>query len=313
MPNPNENTERQVPSINANFRQPPELQLSGNVSENWRKWHQKFQIYMKASGSNKQSQDTQVCILLNLIGDEALEVYNTFKFDAEEDKDNLNIVLDKFKKYCEPRKNLVYERFRFFRTVQKEGQPIDGFITELKKAAALCEFQEQEDSLILLGIVLGIRDQGLQERLLGDQKLTLLKASEHCRAAEDSRRQAREVQKTSADVHAVWRAKGSKDMMKPTSSQQEQAEKFQCRKCGYSHKYRDCFAWGKVCSLCKQKNHFAIGCPSKKKKPKTIQEVKYPTTFKDTENMESSSDESSIQEASDDPNDHNRSSELYLA
>ena len=35
------------------FKPPSTLNLEGNVADNWRKWKQRFQLYMEASGSTK--------------------------------------------------------------------------------------------------------------------------------------------------------------------------------------------------------------------------------------------------------------------
>jgi len=55
-----------------------QLKLEGNMRENWKRFKQLFDIYLLASGWNK-SDDRKIAILLNLIGEDALEVYNTFK------------------------------------------------------------------------------------------------------------------------------------------------------------------------------------------------------------------------------------------
>ena len=46
-----------------------------------------------------------------MIGDEALDVYNAFTWDSEEDKVKMDKVLEIFEDFCEPRKNTIYERF----------------------------------------------------------------------------------------------------------------------------------------------------------------------------------------------------------
>jgi hypothetical protein len=81
--------------------------------------------------------------------------------------------MQKFEEYCTPRKIEVFERFKFFKIKQKEGQSVDQFITELKNAASQCEFDSgnQTEKLIRDRIVLGIRDGKLQERLLAEKTI----------------------------------------------------------------------------------------------------------------------------------------------
>ncbi|GFT06271.1 uncharacterized protein K02A2.6 [Trichonephila clavipes] len=66
-------------------------------------------------------------------------------------------------------------------------------VTQLNTLASTCEFAEQENGLILDQIVLGIKDSGLQERLLRENNLNVEQAIEIVRAAEASREQIRNV------------------------------------------------------------------------------------------------------------------------
>ena len=68
------------------FKPPSTLNLEGNVAENWRKWKQRFQLYMEASGTMNKPEKQRVAIFLHLIGEEALEIYNTFSLSTAEQK-----------------------------------------------------------------------------------------------------------------------------------------------------------------------------------------------------------------------------------
>ena len=58
---------------------PPEpLSLSGNVGVAWKKWRQRFRIYMVDSGLDRQPDEIKTSVLLHSIGTDALDVYNTF-------------------------------------------------------------------------------------------------------------------------------------------------------------------------------------------------------------------------------------------
>ena len=43
------------------------------------------------------------------------------------------MVLKKFDDYCRPRKNTLFERFKFWNWSQQEGETVDQFVTELKR------------------------------------------------------------------------------------------------------------------------------------------------------------------------------------
>ena len=89
------------------------LSLHGNLSDNWRWWVQRFDLNLKASGKLKEKEDVQCAILLHVISEEAMEIYNTFQFVTEEDRTKLDVLKSKFEEYVNPRKNTVFERYRF--------------------------------------------------------------------------------------------------------------------------------------------------------------------------------------------------------
>ena len=61
---------------------PPEhLSLAGNVAVAWKKWKQRFEIYLTASGLVAQAKEVKTSVLLHSIGPEALDVYNAFTYD----------------------------------------------------------------------------------------------------------------------------------------------------------------------------------------------------------------------------------------
>lgn len=272
-------------------RKIPEMEFSGNVSEHWRVWKQKFQIYQRATKGYKDDEEDQVATLLHFIGDEGLSIFNTFDMRETENK-KIQSVLDKFDEYCNPRKNLIYEQSVFFTCSQQEGEAFDHFLTNLKVLAATCEFGSMKKQLLTLRVVLGIWDKGLKERLLRVSDLTLEKAADFCRAAEASRLQAQAMEEkvpveelllrkneSPASVQVVGLHKKTWSPRKedcrgsgPTkakdfknSGKKEDDRKFNCSRCGYRHSLRQCPAYQKTCLNCKESNHFAKMCPRRKK------------------------------------------------
>ena len=150
------------------FIQPPKgLDLTGsgssNISEHWKKFKQRFELYLEATDKVKNSDKQKTSLLLTLVGEQALEVYNTFQFDAVEEgqlenKCVLDKVLKKFDDYCNPLKSVIFERFHFNKASQAENEPVDNFVLRLKQLSRDCEFGELRDQLIRDRIVVGIND-----------------------------------------------------------------------------------------------------------------------------------------------------------
>ena len=123
------------------------LLLQGNLYENWRRWVRRFDLYLLASGKIREKEDIYYPILLHAISEEVLEIYNTFEFGVEENG-KIDVLRAKFKEYVNPKKNTVFERYKFWEYKQKEGETLNQFITELKTRAKSLEFGDQHNSMI---------------------------------------------------------------------------------------------------------------------------------------------------------------------
>ena len=61
---------------------PPESLVieRGNPSHSWTLWKRRFEIYLKATGATTEPDEKKVGLLLNHIGDEGLDIYDSFTF-----------------------------------------------------------------------------------------------------------------------------------------------------------------------------------------------------------------------------------------
>ncbi|GBL84994.1 Retrovirus-related Pol polyprotein from transposon 17.6 [Araneus ventricosus] len=253
------------------FRPPVAINFScSNLADTWNRWTQKLKNYLIASEKDKKPDGVKIAILLNLLGDEGTDIFNTFKSENRKSIEKFDDVLEMFTNYCIPRRNVVFERFKFFSCSQQEGQQVDNYLTELKTLASTCDFGDQEEGLIRDRVVLGIRDMSLQERLLRESDLTLKKAAEFLRASEASKHQIESV-KSASKVHEIQknRDKNSKGTASYTKNSASDTV-FNCQKCGKEHKKLKCPAYGKICSKCKRKNHFAAVCKTVKKNYRSV-------------------------------------------
>ena len=116
-----------------------------------------------------------VAILRHTAGPEVQEIDQTLVYANDDERKDYNAVLGKLRAYCEPRKNVVFERQRFWSSDQLENETVGQWTTELRTRAANCEFHES-DNMTRDKIVFGIRDRPVQEKLLREYNLTLEKA-----------------------------------------------------------------------------------------------------------------------------------------
>ncbi|XP_070378753.1 uncharacterized protein [Dermacentor albipictus] len=128
---------------------PEPLRLAGNVSASWKRFKQKFELFLQATEVKDQpkSEASKAALLLSIAGDEALDVFNNFKFEPNESKDGYKTLMQKFDAYCSEVTNEVHERYLFRTRTQAEGEPFEKFLRDLKKQASQCNFGASHDSL----------------------------------------------------------------------------------------------------------------------------------------------------------------------
>ena len=237
------------------------------AAEKWKKFKRAWTNYALATELNTKSEAVPVATLLTVIGEEAREVFSTFTDWVDDDEAKILPVLAKFEQYCQPRKNTPFERYRFNRRSQEQGESYDQYRTALRKLGESCEFQTiTPDEILRDRLVFGIRDPKVRERLLRESNLTLGKTDEICRAAESMMIQMKEVDGNSgATICAV------KSEVERTN--QEGRSGRECWNCGRKHEFNKkelCPAYGKTCYKCRKPNHFAVKCRSRQ----TLKEVK---------------------------------------
>ena len=231
---------------------PPEaLNLDGtNLAESWRQWKQRFELFSLASGLSSKDAKIQAATLLHVIGPAALEIYNTFTWADEGDKQKVEVILVKYEAYCIPRTNVTWERHVFNTRHQHSDETIDQYVTDLRKKAQTCEFRDLKEGLIRDRIVCGIRCDKTRSRLLKQPELTLQKAIDICRANEATLTQMKSFTASThddlTDIHGVRK------------------DKQLCDRCGNWHtRQQACPAFGAECRKCGRKNHFAKMCRTK--------------------------------------------------
>ena len=70
---------------------------------------------MIATGLGNKSEEQNIALLLHVAKSSAIEVYNTFSLDSTNEASSgiFANALGKFEKYCNPKKNVTYERYIF--------------------------------------------------------------------------------------------------------------------------------------------------------------------------------------------------------
>ena len=244
------------------LKAPESMQFNAsNAAELWRRWERQFRVYFDAAELSKKLKATQVAILLHTCGPEGQDIYQTFTWGEEEDKNDINLVLKKFQTHCEPCLNVVFERYVFWERNQQEGESFDQWVMDLKLKAETCRFQET-DAMLRDKIVFSISDTAVKERLLREPDITLKKVLNYCRAAETSKAHFN-IMNMTQQVHAlkISNGKNQNNYKKGNPSKSSYTKPAKpCQYCGNYHAVRRCPAYGKTCHRCQGRNHFESVC-----------------------------------------------------
>ena len=90
-----------APGPVAGLRPPQPLNVTDtNMAENWRLFRQKWQNYAVITNLHQQPRAYQVGLLLHTIGDEALKIYNGFKFDTADNARTVDEIVQKFEMFA---------------------------------------------------------------------------------------------------------------------------------------------------------------------------------------------------------------------
>ena len=265
------------------FKPPDYISLQGNVAENWRNWKQMFDNFLIAKEAHKKKDMIKIAMLLTCIGPEALDRYNNFTYEEDEDKKKYSVVVKKFATHFSGLKRTVFSRYQFWTHPRGESQPFQEYLTNLQTMAKACDFTEGEN-MVRDKVVFSTKEKPLKERLLHEENLTLKRAIDLCIAFETTQNEVRSMAAAGASssvstdktVHQFHKQKFKQSKLPVPKKQNTPSYTTQtennykqnnnqkpCGRCGYKHGPRQCKAYNKRCTRCNGRNHFASMCRSK--------------------------------------------------
>ena len=230
---------------------PAKMDMSGDRVANWQFFKASWENYIVATEIDKKDASIQVATLKTLMGKECYEVCDNLPLTDAQRKSPTEIVKH-LGEHFEPQRNVVYERFVFNSCKQEQREPIDSFLSRLRKLASTCAYGPLRDEMIRDRIVVGVTDNHIRSRLLREALLTLQKALDICRSSEQAAIHLQQMESVEVDTAHYVMAK------KP-------AKKETVRSCKYCGKYCDkgkCPAFGTTCSKCSKRHHFPEVCRS---------------------------------------------------
>ena len=244
--------------------------------EEWSKWIRRFERFRIASGLASREDDVQVNTLIYAMGDQADDVLRSFAL-SDMDRRKYDTVKEKFDGYFIRRRNVIYERAKFNRRKQEEGEAVEAFVTALYALAEFCGYGDLHDEMIRDRIVVGIRNSTLSEKLQLDSRLTLESAIAQVRHSEAVKQQQSLLRgKPDTPVGAVHKIRGGTRPAKYNQARcegrsttshrpnRQHSARDSCIRCGKcpGHDPAVCPAKDKICNFCHKRGHFRAVCRS---------------------------------------------------
>jgi hypothetical protein len=133
-----------------------------------------------------------ICCIYRCVASEpavVLELFSVEMLTSDDNKKKFNVVKEKFEGYFIPKRNDIFERAKFNKRRQNEGESVDHFIIALHTLSEHCGYGDMRDQLIRDLIVVGICDDKLSEKMQLDPELTLEKAISLARQSEAVKKQ----------------------------------------------------------------------------------------------------------------------------
>ena len=252
---------------------PEKMDMSGDQRENWAFFKLTWRNYATATQIHKLPPDIQVGTLFSLLGKECLKTYYNLPMEGEDtDTDS---ILKKLTDHFEPKQNTTYERYIFNTCSQEPGEKFADYLNRLRTLIKTCDYKSLQDELLRDCIITGMINSNTREKLLNENELTLKKAIEICRTAEQTAMQLEKLNEKLKEAELVNYTKA--DRRKPTQRYSTQEHRHRpppqremlldCKYCGRDHEKGRCQAYRQTCTNCGKRNHLARVCQSQHSHP----------------------------------------------
>ena len=168
-----------------------------------------------------------------------------------------------------PRPTEVMQRFRFNSRARKEGESVAEYVAELRKLAEFCNYGDSLNNMLRDRLVWGMRDAGIQKKLLSEPDLTLDRAIRIAQSTETAEQNLKEMD---SEAHKAihYMSKKQYNGKRGESSAIKREDRgnerdYRCFRCGKTgHDEWECYYRDSVCHNCKNRGHLAKVCKKTK-------------------------------------------------
>ena len=205
-------------------------------------------------------------ILLSVIGADTYSLLRTLCAPTRPSEKTYKEITDLLTAHFSPKPSEVVSRYKFHTRIRQPGESVSSFMSELRKLADHCNFNNYLTDMLRDRLVCGIADERVQRLLLTEKELTLEKAYQVCIAEETASKDSSILKGEHVNKVNVQR-KHSHTKQTPPKVKPNHTPKRYCYRCGEeSHVANRCKYINTPCNYCKKIGHLAKVCLKKKAK-----------------------------------------------
>lgn len=145
----------------------------------------------------------KVPVFLSTIGGSTYELLRNLVSPELPESLKLSELTEVLKRHFEPKPLVIAERFHFHSRSQAADESVADFMAQLRRLSKHCDFQDYLDQALRDRLVCGLRNEGIQRRLLAESDLTLTRALELAQGMEAAEKNAKSLKGTVPAVHNV--------------------------------------------------------------------------------------------------------------
>ncbi|XP_077519911.1 uncharacterized protein LOC144129685 [Amblyomma americanum] len=171
-----------------------EYRLGTNAS--WDEYVERLEMFCEANQITKEEQKRAV--LLSSCGEEVYGLIVTLVKPERPTAATYEEIKTAVRKHLHPKPSELYARFLFYRRNQAAEESVADYVTALRKLAEDCGFGSAQlplDVMMRDRFVCGLRNEGVQQRLLAEHSLTFKVAYDLATTAEATAKQQRDIRK----------------------------------------------------------------------------------------------------------------------
>ena len=245
----------------------------------WETYKDRLEFYLTANSVTDK--EMKKAVFVTVCGAATYDILKSLLAPEKVKDTEYEEILKVLTNHFQPRTSKIVSRFKFYRRDQQDGESFATYLKELRRLAEDCGFNAHLETMLRDRLVCGIKNDGLQKKLLSEVGLTFQKAQELCTAQEAAEQSLELIKQNNGNVHLV----------KKTHSKFEKKGKFAqqkgCYRCDGDHDAEKCNFKDKKCRYCQKIGHIAKACYKRKKQEKSgnrVHKQETETSENDSEN-----------------------------